>query len=82
MSARTLRSRNQFLKGQLELTTGGNIDDQVKQTAKLVNSFELKEKEKIMERANLPSRYISAEEMVAIKIDTGIPWERLKKLSR
>lgn len=79
VSKRTLRNRNQFLKNQLKITSG---PDPVDQAANFVKSFRGEEQEDLMKKADLIVPSISAEQMVAIKVDTGIPWEKLKKLSR
>jgi len=81
VSKRTERYRNQFLKNQLDLAAGSQ-DAKIALTSKLVTSFNQNEKEIILKNADVTSPKITAEEMVAIKIDTGIPWEKLKKLSR
>lgn len=70
------------MKGQLEQATGCSKDSQITQTAKLVKSFEGEEKEAILKKAKIATPEITAEQMIAMKIDIGIPWEKLKKLSR
>ena len=82
VSKRTLRHRNNFLKGQIELTTGGSTSSALKQTATLVKSFSEEDRETIVALADIPTPVISAKQMVAMKIDTSMPWDQLKKVSR
>ena len=69
------------MKGQLEQSTGPK-NSQVAQTAKLVKSFEGEEKEAILKKAKIGTPEITVEQMNAMKIYIGNPWEKLKKLSR
>ena len=77
VGSRTLGRGNQFLKGQLEQAKCSK-DSQITQTAKLVKSFQDEEKEAILKKAKIATPEITAEQMVAMKIDIGIPWEKLK----
>lgn len=77
-----MQNRNNFLKQQLCLTSGTSSNAIVKQTAKLVKGFNFDEKQKIMKSANLPSASISAEALISMKVDLGIPWEKLNKMGR
>ena len=76
VSKRTLRNRNQFLKNQLNITSGEPLN----QAANFVRSFRGEEQEELLKKAELNVPSISAEQMVAIKVDTGIPWDKLKKI--
>ena len=67
------------MKNKLKLTSGA---DPIDQAASFVKSFRGEDQEDLLKKADLVVPSISAEQMVAIKVDTGIPWEKLKKLSR
>lgn len=62
--------------------SGGGAETLVTQTSKLVKSFTEEDKEKILSQADVFPSVISAETMIAMKVDLGIPWEKLKKMGR
>ena len=76
---RTLRLRNDSIKKQLELTSGG---DTVLQTSSVLASFNPKDQQEILKGANVPTTSIDAETVVALKADLEIPWNKLRKLAR
>ena len=81
VSDRMQRKRNQYLRGQLEQSSGSRRS-QVNQAANLVKNFNEEEKAFVSKKAKIGAPEITAAHMVALKIDVGIAWEKLKKLSR
>ena len=79
---RTVARRNQFLKNQLEFSAGSSNNSLELQTGKLLKSFGDEEQRKIVVEANISPVEIDAEQMVAMKVDLGIPWEKPKTMSR
>lgn len=67
--------------GQLKITTGGSTEAIVKQTSKIINSLSVHAKKKIAANTRLSST-LSAESMVSMKADLGIPWEKMIKMAR
>ena len=55
---------------------------QKKQAAHLLLSFGRGERENIFKLANILPSEVDAETMVAMKVDPGIPGEKLKNISR
>ena len=66
----------------MEISTGGSSNSLVEQASKLVKTFPETDREIILRQANVPSPQISAEAMISMKVDIGIPWEKLKKMGR
>ena len=77
-----MKRRNNFISRQLEETAGSSTAAKIKQTAVLLKSFDECERTKILEVANVGQAEINAEEMVALKADIGIPWEKMKIMAR
>lgn len=73
---RTLRKRNQSIRRHIDVSSCG---DSIKQTTSLIASFKGEEKQKVCSSVGT---VIDAETIVAMKADLGIPWEKLRKLSR
>ena len=82
VSEKTCSNRNNFIKSQLQLATGGGKQAMINQTSKLITSLTPDDKNKILKKAKIASTDISAEAMVAMKANLGIPWEKLIKLGR
>ena len=61
-----------------ELSICSDNDGTKKQDAYLIQSFESGERESILILANILPSEVDAEIMVAMKVDSGIPWEKLK----
>ncbi|XP_065680774.1 uncharacterized protein LOC136094729 [Hydra vulgaris] len=61
---------------------GNSKDSQVMQAAVMLKSFDDCQKRKILQNANIGIVQISAEELVAFKADVGIPWNKLKTMTR
>ena len=66
---------------QLHNTSGHSEEASAIQTSKLVTSIE-DEKRHILEKAGIYPAVITPENMVAMKADLGIPWEKLKCMAR
>ena len=67
------------MKNQLDITSGGDV---IMQTTSLLQSFKTDDKQQIAAAANISGAYVSAAKVVAMKADLGIPWDKLRKLSR
>ncbi|XP_065672288.1 uncharacterized protein LOC124815234 [Hydra vulgaris] len=81
-STSTLKKRNRLLMEEVSHQIGISKDSQVMQTAVMLKSFDYNQKRKILENANVGVVEFSAEELVAFKADVGIPWNKLKTMSR
>ena len=79
VSDRTIRRRKTFIKGQLQLCSGQSTSIV---TSKLLKSYPQVEREKILEDANISKVIISAESLVSLKADMGIPWQKNHTMSR
>ena len=66
----------------MRISTGTSNTSLVEQTASLVKSFGENERQKILKKANISAVEITPEEMVALKANMGVPWEKLKTMSR
>jgi len=67
--------------------SGASKDAVSVQTGKLVKSFDVEQRTEIIKNAQIPSASIPedalvANALVAMKVDMGIPWEKLKTMSR
>ena len=58
---------------QLENTAGNSPEAVITQTSKLLKSFGTDERQPILAKADVKSVEITAESMVAMKADLGIP---------
>ena len=67
---------------QLQNTSRHLEEASVIQTSKLVTSIEDKKRHDILEKAGVAPAVITPENRVAIKVDLGIPWEKLKCMAR
>ncbi|XP_065662493.1 BRCA1-associated RING domain protein 1-like [Hydra vulgaris] len=77
----TLRLRNTNIAKHFE-TLAGNLNDAVaNQTSKLLNSLSRDTRHSILDNAGLNHSEISANVMVAMKTDMGVPREKLKIMS-
>ena len=81
-SKRTLRNRSKFLKHHLQTASGNSTEAIMLQTGTLIKNFDSEERQKILATANINPVEISADAMVAMKSDLGIPWEKLKTMTR
>ena len=67
---------------QLQNTSGHSEEASVIQTSKLVTSIEDEKRHDILGRTGISPAVITPENMVAMKVDLGIPWENLKCMAR
>lgn len=67
---------------QLHNTSGHSEEASAIQTSKLVTSIEDEKRHDILEKAGIYPAVITPENMVAMKADLGIPWEKLKCMAR
>ncbi|XP_065663349.1 uncharacterized protein LOC136085802 isoform X2 [Hydra vulgaris] len=81
-STTTVRVRNASIKRQLKVVSGTSNDAICCQSSKLLNSFQAESKGLILDNLNTERVVISATNMVAMKADLCIPWEKLKTISR
>ena len=68
--------------GQLNNTCGNTEKASVVQTSKLLKSFEEDNRKNILMNAGIFVAYITPKEMVAMKVDMEIPWEKVKCIAR
>ncbi|XP_065663350.1 uncharacterized protein LOC136085802 isoform X3 [Hydra vulgaris] len=80
-STTTVRVRNASIKRQLKVVSGTSNDAICCQSSKLLNSFQAESKGLILDNLNTERVVISATNMVAMKADLCIPWEKLKTIS-
>ena len=73
------RRRNQQIRKGIEFASKSSAP---KQVGLLMNSFSSQEKEIFSEETGLGEIKISAEEMISLKANLGMPWEKLKKMGR
>ena len=66
----------------MKTSSGESTKSLVKQTASIVKSFAEEERNAILRKTNISAVEITPEEMVTLKSDMGIPWEKLKTVSR
>ena len=80
ISSKTLQRRSNFVKKELSVYSGN--DGTKKQAAHLIQSFGRGERENILKLASILPSEVDAKTMVTMKVDFGIPWEKLKNISR
>ena len=68
--------------GKLNNTCGYAEKASVVQTSKLLKSFEEDHRKNILMKAGIVATDIAHEEMVAMKVHMGIPWEKVKCMVR
>ena len=68
--------------GQLNNTYGNTEKASLVQTSKLLKSFEEDHRKNILMKDGIVAADIAPEEMVAMKVDMGIPWEKVKCIAR
>ena len=67
---------------QLNNASGNDEKASVVQTSKLLKSFEEDHRKNILMKAGILAADIAPEEMVAMKVDMGISWEKVKYIAR
>ena len=75
---RTIQRRNVFIKDQLQSTS----KDLVAQAGFFMKSLGLQERQLLINEAGIKPSHIEASEMVAMKSNLGLSWERMKTLVR
>ena len=75
-------STKTFFMGQLNDTCGNTEKTLVVQTSKLLKSFEEDHRKNILMKAVIFVADITPKEMVAMKVDMGIPWENVKCIAK
>ena len=68
--------------GQLSNACGNTEKASVVQTSKLLKSFEEDHRKNVLMKAGIAAADIAPEEMVAMKVDMGISWEKVKYIAR
>ena len=68
--------------GQLNNTCGNTEKASLVQTSKLLKSFEEDHRKNILMKDSIVVADIPPKEMVAMKVDMGIPWEKVKCIAR
>ncbi|XP_065652979.1 uncharacterized protein LOC124812446 isoform X1 [Hydra vulgaris] len=81
-SIKTKKCRNSLLKNQLQIIAGKYVDAVGCQSSQLLKSFQPETRELILANSNINRVTIGAAEMVAIKADLSLPWEKLKTISK
>ena len=67
---------------QLNNASGNAEKASVVQTSKLLKSFEEDHRKNILMKAGILAADIAPEEMVAMKVDMGILWEKVNCMAR
>ena len=63
-------------------SSGESKGSLIQQTAVIIKSFCKEERQLVLQKANINAKEITPEEMVALKADMGVPWEKLKTMLR
>ena len=79
---KTISRRNKVIHHQLTKIAGNSNDAVATQTGQLFRSFDEETRSDILKTGDIPSVNISSKHMVAMKVDLGIPWEKLKTIAR
>jgi len=79
---KTINRRNKFLLKQIQESSGKSTAATGVQTRKIIQSLDEDTRRDILNEANIDSIEIGPQQMVAMEVDLGIPWEKLKCMSR
>ena len=79
---RTLQRRNKILKKQIETSSGNSEATFNRQAGMLMKTLSKDQRSQVLKSAKISPIEIGAEEMVAMKADLGILWEKLKNMAR
>ena len=79
--SKTVCQRNKFFIGQLNNACRNAEKASVVQTSRLLKSFEEDHRKNILMKAGIVVADI-AKELVAMKVDMGTPWEKVKRIAR
>ena len=77
-----LRNRTKFVTNQIDLCASSSKKSVLVQTTALLKRVDIDERSYILEKANIPRAELTSDVLVAMKADMGIPWEKLKVMSR
>ena len=66
----------------MEISAASSSTAIMKQSSVLLKSFEEEERKEILQNVNNGVTQITAEEMLDLKSDMGLPWEKIKTMSR
>lgn len=78
VTKRTLQRRNNFLKDNISLVSGGAT---ACQTSSLLKSFSRDIRISILTKANI-TPFIDEKSLVAMRSDLGLSWEKMKAMAR
>ena len=81
-SSKTECQRNKFFIGQLNNACRNAKKASVVQTSRLLKSFEEDHRKNILMKAGIVVADIAPKELVAMKVDMGTPWEKVKRIAR
>ena len=65
-----------------QVTSGETTESFNTQASSFIKSLDVEQRQIILKDAKIPSVDIPEDTMVAMKVDMGIPWEKLKTMSR
>ena len=82
ISEKTIRRRQKQLHQSLIENDGPTKKAKIQQVALMLNSFNKNDKIDILKKSNLSQVEIEPEDVVALKADCGLPWEKMKKMIR
>ena len=66
----------------MKICSGESKTSLLEQTAPLIKVFSQEDRRDILRKAKISITETTPEEMVALKADMGMPWEKLKTMSR
>lgn len=78
---RTLQLRSKHFSNSLSALAGGENGKNI-QAALFLKSTGAEQRQAILEEGNISPVEINAKTLVAMKADMGIPWEKMKTISR
>nr|XP_047126638.1 postreplication repair E3 ubiquitin-protein ligase RAD18-like [Hydra vulgaris] len=81
-SNKTLSKRQKHLMQQVNHTAGCSQESKICQTSVMLKSYDKDEANEMLKKANIGTMDLNAREMVALKADMGIPWNKLKTMAR
>ena len=70
------------MKTQIETSSGSSEAAFNRQTGVFMKTLNRGQRSQILKSAEIIPIEIGAEEMVAMKVDLGIPWEKVKNMAR
>ncbi|XP_047140285.1 uncharacterized protein LOC105850260 isoform X1 [Hydra vulgaris] len=82
ISQKTIYRRQKQLHQSLIDNAGPTKKAKIQQVALMLNSFNKNDKIDILKKSNLSQVEIGPEDIVSLKADCGLPWEKMKKMIR